>query len=302
MADLIRVESIAQAHEMFQIGKPKHPLVTVIYHNTPHMNRDYGDFRYAIDLYQIALKDLHKGQFGYGRSSYDFEEGVMVFTGPGQVLTAGKVDYKPESKGWVLFFHPDLIRKSHLGTHIHEYNFFSYEVNEALHLSDEEKNSLTALVKQIDKELNQNLDKHSQKLIISNIELLLDYCTRYYDRQFLTRTNLNKDIVIQLDRLLRSYYQSDQPLEKGVPTVAFCGEQLHLSPKYLSDLLKKETGNNAQQHIQKFLINKAKTQLLGTGDPISQIAYSLGFEYPQHFSKLFKNKTGMSPAEYRSLN
>ena len=188
MNDLIRIESISQAHEMFQIEKPKHPLVSVVYHNHEKMTRDFGNLRYAIDLYQIALKDGHRGQMRYGRSSYDFEEGVMVFTEPGQVLSAGKVEYKPESKGWILLFHSDLIRKAPLGTHIEDYSFFSYEVNEALHLSEDEKTSLTELVKKIEKEINQNLDKHSQKLIVSNIELLLDYCTRYYDRQFLTRS------------------------------------------------------------------------------------------------------------------
>ena len=302
MDNLIRVESIRQVHELFQLGKPKHPLVSVIYHNNSEMKRNWGGYRYAVDLYQIAMKDGHKGQINYGRSSYDFQEGVMIFVGPGQVISPGKSEYIPVNRGWTLVFHPDLIRKSPLGKHMGDYSFFSYEVNEALHLSEDEKETLFQVVEKIEKEYRQNLDKHSQKLIVSNIELLLDYCNRYYDRQFISRTDLHKDVVIQFEQLLNSYYQSNNPEELGLPTVAYCGDALHLSPKYLSDLLKKETGHNAQQHIQRFLIDKAKTQLLGTNTPISQIAYSLGFDYPQHFSKLFKNKTGMSPANYRNLN
>jgi AraC-like DNA-binding protein len=161
---------------------------------------------------------------------------------------------------------------------------------------------ITELTDKIVREFSQNIDKHSQKLIISNIELILDYSTRYYDRQFYTRSNLNKDIVTRFEALLKDYYHSDKPLEQGIPSVKYCGTALNMSSNYLSDLLKKETGRNAQEHIHYYLIDKAKTRLLNSGESISQIAYGLGFEYPQHFSKVFKAKTGMSPAEYRDMN
>jgi AraC-like DNA-binding protein len=175
-------------------------------------------------------------------------------------------------------------------------------VNEALHLSDAEKGSIGEIIDKIQREISQNIDKHSQKLIISNIELLLDYCTRYYDRQFYTRTNQSSDFVGKFEKYLKDYFGSDQPAERGIPTVKSCGEVMGMSSNYLSDLLKKETGINAHEHIHNALINRAKTDLLSSADSVGQIAYGLGFEYPQHFSKLFKKKTGMSPKEYRSMN
>ena len=226
----------------------------------------------------------------------------MILTGPGQVITMSETIITEETGGWSLYFHRDLIRKSDLGRKIDKYNFFSYEANEALHLSEDEKEILTDCIHKIEKEITQNIDKHSQNLIISNIELLLNYCTRFYDRQFYTRTNMNKDIVTKFEKLLSDYYDSELQLENGVPTVKYCAEKLNHSANYLSDLLKKETGRNAMDHIHFFVIEKAKTILLNSQDTVSEIAYDLGFEYPQSFGKLFKNKTGISPARYRSLN
>ena len=201
-----------------------------------------------------------------------------------------------------LLFHPDLIRKTELGNKIDRYSFFDYATNEALHVSDDEKTSVTEIVNKIEKEYNNNIDAHSQTLIISNLELLLNYCTRYYDRQFYTRTNFNKDLVSQFEQFLKNYYQSDKPIEIGFPTVQYCGHSLNMSPKYLSDLLRKETGRNTQDHIHQFVIDKAKTILLNSNKSVSEIAYELGFEYPQYFSKMFKKKTAMSPIEFRNLN
>lgn len=302
MTELIIIKTITEAHQLLGLEKPKHPLVSVFHHGDEKMKHDYGDIRCALDLYNVGLKEGMIGSMGYGRNSYDFQEGTMMFSGPGQVLTPPEGKHPKDPKGWTLLFHPDLIRKSELGKTIDDYSFFSYDVHEALHLSDDEKKSLTELVSKIEKEINQNIDRHSQKLIVSNIELLLDYCTRYYDRQFYTRTNLNKDIVTKFEHLLKDYYHSDKPFEMGIPTVQYCGRELCKSPNYLSDLLKKETGRNAQEHIHYYLIDRAKTKLLSSTGSISQIAYDLGFEYPQHFSKLFKSKTGKSPAEYRNLN
>ena len=302
MSDLIKVETITQVHEYFGLDKPKHPLVTVISHDKLNFYPEHNNMRVALDLYQVTIKDCGEGSIGYGRNSYDFQEGTMMFMQPGQVITVGDWSEEETVNGITLMFHPDLIRKSQLGKHIDDYTFFSYDVHEALHLSDDEKKSIIELMHKIEKEYSLNIDKHSQKLIVSTIELLLDYCNRYYDRQFYTRTNLNKDVVTKFEQLLKDYYKSGKLLETGIPSVAYCGTELNMSPNYLSDMLKKETGRNAQEHIHFFVIDKAKTQLLSSSESISQIAYGLGFEYPQHFSKIFKAKTGMSPAEYRNLN
>jgi AraC-like DNA-binding protein len=304
MQEILRVKSITQAQEMFGLEKPKHPLVMVYNHDNLKYPEEFAGKQVAIDLYQVTYKMCSVGSFGYGRNNYDFEEGTMIFTKPGQVLSFQDWNQiKGDSTGgWSLFFHPDLIRKSELGKHIDNYSFFSYDVHEALHLSDNEKKTIKDLVDKIQVEYSMNIDKHTQKLIVANIELLLDYCTRYYDRQFYTRENLNKDMVSKFEGLLKEYYDSGKALELGVPSVKYCGTELNMSSNYLSDLLKKETGRNAQEHIHYYVVDKAKTILLSSTETVSQIAYELGFEYPQHFSKVFKKKTGMSPAEYRGVN
>ncbi len=302
MKDIIRLKTISESHDAMGLKKPKHPLVSVFMHKDFKPKKELGNVKLSFDFYQVILKKCNEGSFQYGRNSYDFKEGTMIFTSPGQVVSFDNISKEHEPKGWTLAFHPDLIRKSELGKNIDNYSFFSYDVHEALHLSDEEKQTIKDLLEKIIKEYSQNIDKHSQKLIISNIELMLDYCTRYYDRQFYVRTNLNSDVVSSFERLLKDYYRSERPLDLGIPTVSYCGTELGMSPNYLSDLLKKETGRNAQEHIHHYVVEKAKTSLLSTTDSISQIAYELGFEYPQHFSKLFKKKTSISPAEYRSVN
>ncbi|MEZ4776611.1 MAG: helix-turn-helix domain-containing protein [Bacteroidia bacterium] len=303
MKDLQLIQTVTEAHMILGVKKPKHPLVSVIPQNELHHIPQEIGFRVRVDLFQIWMKEGVECEIGYGRNSYDFGEGTLAFMKAGQVLThTGVPNNTQNGKGWLLLFHPDLIRKSELGKKIHTYTFFDYEVSEALHVSEEERKSLTEIVKKIEKELSLNLDKHSQGLIVSNIELLLNYCARYYDRQFYTRSNLNQDLASKFENLLRDYYNSQKPAESGLPTVKYCGEQMNMSSHYLSDLLKKETGRNAQEHIHHFVIDKAKTMLLGSTEPVSQIAYGLGFEYPQHFTKLFKAKTGMSPVEYKSLN
>ena len=302
MKELINVKSISQAHEIFGLNRPKHPLVSVYKHKDIDINSIPKGVRFSLDLYHIIFKVGHSGSLQYGRNSYDFQDGTIIFTAPGQVITSGGLENYNKPQGWSLLFHPDLIRKSELGENIKKYSFFSYDVHEALHVSEDEKQNIAELAKKIVKEYTQNIDKHSQNLIVSNIQLMPDYCTRYYDRQFYIRTNLNKDIVSKFEQLINNYFISDKPLEMGIPTVTYFGRELNMSPKYLSDMLKKETGKNAQEHIHYYLVENAKTRLLGTTEPISQIAFSLGFEYPQHFSKIFKSKTGMSPGEYRNMN
>ena len=304
MSKSYTINSISQAHQAVGLPKPKHPLVSVVKAKDYKPTMSFKGLKIINNLYQITLKDTGCGNMMYGKNSYDYQEGTLVFTSPGQVsIVDGEVPLQNENnKGWTLAFHPDLIRKSNLATKIQTYSFFSYDVNEALHLSEEETKTIEELLDKIEKEYSQNLDRHSQNLIISNIELLLDYCTRFYDRQFYTRSNLNVDVISKFEKLLKQYYNTNTNYEIGIPNVKFCAEKLNLSPNYLSDLLKKETGKTAQEHIHLFIIEKAKNKLLSSSDSISEIGYALGFEYPQHFSNLFKAKTGYSPSEYRTLN
>jgi len=302
MNKIIKIESITQVHDFFQLSRPKHPLVSVLPINDDITNYDYGDSSYVFGFYQISLKLGMSGSLSYGRNSYDFQEGTMTFIRPNQtVRIENSQDYHGAS-GWTLLFHPDLIRKSELGKMISNYSFFHYETNEALHVSDDEKQALTELVFKIEQEYNQHIDKHSQELIISNIDLLLKYCKRYYDRQFYTRTNLNKDFVAKFESVILDYFNAEMGREAGVLTVSYCATKMNMSANYLGDLIKNETGISAKEHIQNFIVEKAKTKILATRKSISEIAYDFGFEYPQSFNKLFKAKTGYTPTQYRSLN
>lgn len=300
MKEILKIDSISDVHDFFELGKPKHPLISVLRMNKGLESMEIEKFKYSIGLYQISLKDNCSYTISnYGRNSYDFKEGSMIFTAPNQVLEFEKQNINTEDTGWSILFHPDLIRKSELGKNIDHFSFFSYASNEALHISDEERKTISEITEKIEKEFTGTIDAHSQTLLISNLELLLNYCVRFYDRQFYTRTNLNKDIASQFELLLKDYYTANKQLEIGIPTVNYCGNALHMSPKYLSDLLKKETGKSTQDHIHNFIIEKAKNKLLNSNQSASEIAYNLGFEYPQYFSKIFKKKTAMSPKEFR---
>lgn len=303
MKNLTTLNSIADVHRYFSLEKPRHPLITVLRAGKEIHELEVENLRYVLGLYQIGLKiNCPYVIVNYGRSRYDFQEGTMIFTAPNQVLEYRRSEETSDDSSWLLLFHPDLIRQSELGQKIDQYSFFDYAVNEALHLSHDEQQTVTSIVEKIEREYNGNIDAHSQTLMISNIELLLNYCTRFYDRQFYTRSHSNKDIVVKFEQLLKQYYQSDKPAELGVPTVQYCGQALNISPKYLSDLLRKETGQSAQDHIHDFIINKAKTTLLHSKANVSEVAYDLGFEYPQYFSKLFKQKTQLTPSAFRSLS
>ncbi|GEQ85002.1 AraC family transcriptional regulator [Patiriisocius marinistellae] len=304
MKEIVKLNNISEVHDYFGLEKPKHPLISILRVSNALKDIEVENFKYALNLYQIGLKD--NCQFtitNYGRNSYDYQEGSIVFTAPNQVLEFERQNVNREDTGWSIVFHQDLIRKSELGKKIDKFSFFEYASNEALHLSDQERQTITEISEKIEKEFSSNIDAHSQTLIISNLELLLNYCVRFYDRQFYTRTNLNQDIASQFEQLLKSYYIENRQLDLGIPSVKYCGEALNMSPKYLSDLLKKETGQSTQDHIHKYIIDKAKIRLLNSTKSASEIAYDLGFGYPQHFSKLFKKKTTMSPNTFRqSLN
>ncbi|PWV56349.1 helix-turn-helix protein [Chitinophaga sp. S165] len=264
----------------------------------PHDQFEPGVF-YKMSFYVIACKRF-KGEITYGRSKYDFEEGSMMFTAPDQVVSSGPAVEMEE--GWALFFHPDLLSGTELERKMSSYSFFRYEANEALHISEEENLILKDCIEKIKREYSLNIDKHTQGLIVSNIELLLNYCNRFYDRQFITRAKANNDIVSRFERLLADYFSQGSLIESGLPDVKYFSSRLHLSPNYLSDLLSKHTGKTTQEHIHLQLVEKAKSLLWETSKSISEIAYDLGFEHPSHFTKIFKTKTGKSPKEYRSLS
>jgi AraC-like DNA-binding protein len=281
-----------------------HPLVSVIDFSkaNPRSWDGQKNVRINYGMYCIFLKDVKCGDLKYGRNYYDYQEGTLVFVAPGQVVeieTDGKV-YQP--KGHALVFHPDLLRGTSLAKAIQDYNFFSYNANEALHLSERERQIVMDCFSKIDNELHQNIDKHSKKLIASNIELFLNYCDRFYDRQFITRDNVNKGILEKFEDLLNGYFTSDKPQKFGLPSVAYFAEELHLSANYFGDLIKKETGKTAKEYIQNKIIDLAKNMTFETGKTVNEIAYDLGFKYPQHFTRLFKQRVGCTPNEYKSLN
>ncbi|MFT5834610.1 MAG: AraC-like DNA-binding protein [Cognaticolwellia sp.] len=295
---IIHQKSISQLQEGMNLGKPTHPLITIIDTAKLAYGEELVDIKITSNLYCIALKDKSCG-LDYGRNHYDFEEGALMFTAPNQVIKLNKPQALGEVEGWMLYFHPDLIRNTTLGSKIDNYSFFSYVISEALHLSEQEQNTLSNCINMINDEISERIDNHSQQVLVANIELLLNYCSRYYERQFNTRSAQNKDIVSKVESLLKAYYKSDKMLEIGPPTISYLAEACFLSPSYLSDVLKKETGKTAKNHINDFLVDKAKTLLLSSTDTISRIAYTLGFNYPHYFSRLFKQKTGLTPQEYR---
>lgn len=301
MKPIINLKNISDLNNFVKI-KTKHPLVAVVDFSKADEFIESGT-RLSANFYSLMFKNYCANQIKYGRQSIDFQEGSLICIAPKQVLTMdSEIEKKADMMGWGLFFHPDLIRNTSLSDRINEYTFFSYEMTEALHLSDKEKQILFDCVQNIENELQENIDNYSQTLIVSNIELLLNYCSRYYGRQFITRKHSNSTIVSQVEKLLKQYYETSEIKETGLPSVNFLARNVNLSASYLSDLLKKETGMNAQDHIHYYLIESAKNTLLNTDNSISEIAYSLGFDYPQYFSKLFKSKTGQTPVEYRKLN
>lgn len=294
--EMIRVETIAKSHRLIGIEKPKHPLFSIQrFEDIEQVSID-NRARLIFDFYQIVLKKDCPGKLQYGQTIFDFDEGVMSFFAPRQVSIIEPGEILPKS-GWLLNIHPDFLRTFTLGQKIKDYGFFEYTVNEALILSADEEESIEIIFQQIEKEYNLPIDNFSQDVVVSNIDLLLTYSNRYYHRQFITRKTSNSDLLSRTDLLLNAYFED--PNHQGLPTAAFLASQLNLSAKYLSDCLKQLTGQTTQQLIHEKLIAFAKDMLTTTELSISEIAYLLGFEYPQSFSKLFKNKTSQTPVEYR---
>lgn len=292
------INSISDLHKVLSLPKPEHPLVSMI--NLEEL-RDTclalpGSFVYQ--FYSICIKKNFKGKLKYGQNYYDFDEGVMTFFSPAQVISTEVTDERALS-GWWLIVHPDFVRNYPLAKKMTAYGFFSYAVNEALHLSEKEEAMLSTIMQQIQQEYHSAIDIFSQDVMVSHIELLLNYCNRFYNRQFITRKHASHDLLIKLDGLLSDYFNSEQVQKMGIPSVQYIADQLHVSPNYLSDMLRTLTGQSTQQHIHNKLIEKAKETLTTTSLSVSEIAYQLGFEYPQSFSKLFKSKTRVSPLAFR---
>ncbi|HLZ89724.1 MAG TPA: helix-turn-helix domain-containing protein [Puia sp.] len=298
MEKVLRIDAVSE-HDKFYHQENLHPLVSVIDFTgkTPEIYASKMNFGF----YAVYLKDVQCGDIKYGRNTYDYQDRTLVFVAPGQIINVNiNKDYKPQ--GYALLFHPDLIHGTPLGRHMDDYTFFSYESREALHLSEKERKIVLDCFSKIKYELEQGTDKHSKMLIASNIELFLNYCIRFYDRQFITRTDANRGNLEKFEHLLSDYFHSDKPQTIGLPTVSYCAEQLHLSSNYFGDMVKKATGKTALEYIQLKVIEVAKEKVLDAGRSISEIAYELGFKYPQHFTRVFKNGTGYTPNEYRHLN
>lgn len=304
MEEFLKIKSISQLHQLLGYDKPKHPLVTVIDYSKLKPSKEHFDIKIVTDFYIISLKDTAPKSLQYGRQYYDFEEGTMMFVSPNQVFSISESDEGDTThyKGWGLYFHPDLIVGTSLFNRMHGFTFFSYSVNEALHVSDDEKTTLKSIIDTIEKECSSNLDGYSHDVIVTAIEQLLNYSQRFYGRQFITRQKSNNDLVTKFELLLKNYFNHDTLIDKGLPGVEYFANALHLSPGYLSDVLKKETGKTTKDFIQNEVLEQAKYKLLNSNATVNEIAYSLGFEYPQYFNRLFKSKTGMTPLAYRQLN
>lgn len=298
MEEVTRIDTVRQYNDYVGVDT-LHPLISVINFNEVPAIIHY---RHYIGIYAVFFKNIKCGNIIYGCRNYDYQDGTLVFLSPGQVYGIDSNGVAVTPSGYGLVFHPDLIRGTHLGKTINDYNFFSYEVNEALHLSKKERKTIIDSFEKISAEINQNIDKHSKTLIVSNIELFLNYCMRFYDRQFITRSHENKDILVRFENLLVDYFKSGKAAQLGLPSVAYCASELNLSPNYFGDLIKKESGNTALDYIQTKMIDEAKTRLFDHSKTLSVIAEDLGFKYQQHFTRIFKQKTGMTPNEYRSSN
>jgi AraC family transcriptional activator of pobA len=292
-----RFDSLSRLHKALGIPAPMHPLVSLVNNAAGNIPLERLPNPHILNFYKISYKMNFQGKFNYGQHYYDFDEGGMFFVSPNQI-TGGHPPLSDQS-GYTLLFHPDLLLGYELAKKIKEYGFFSYSIHEALHVSEKEKTTMISVFKGIEEELTGRIDNFSQDVVITQIELLLNYCNRFYSRQFITRKVVSSHILQKVDDLLHAYFQSPQTKKQGLPSVQFLSEQLNVSASYLSDMLRSLTGQNAQQHIHNHLLEKAKEQLSTSDASISEIAYELGFEHPQSFSKLFKLKTSVSPLDFR---
>jgi AraC family transcriptional regulator, transcriptional activator of pobA len=294
--NFLKLESLTEIHKIFGLPMPTHPMISLITIEDIKILTNKLPQSIVLNFYKIAYKTSLHSRAKYGQNYYDFGEGGLVFTAPNQPFETP--DDSPNS-GYILLIHPDFLLSYPLSNKIKHYGYFSYSANEALHLSEKEKITIITIFKIIEDEINGRIDDFSQDVIISQIELLLNYSNRFYKRQFITRKSASKNLLVKLEEILDNYYNDEKLLPEGIPTVQFISELLNISPSYLSDMLRSLTGQNAQQHIHNKLVEKAKEKLSTSDFSVSEIAYQLGFDYPQSFSRLFKTKTNLSPLEFR---
>ncbi len=296
-----RIKTIQEFHSLRGLPKPEHPMISLVDYSQVHHSASENHTGWVQDFYTIGLKRDVKGKFRYGQQQYDFDEGLLSFIAPGQVFGMEAVEYGPGEgpSGWLLLFHPDFLWNTPLAKQIKKYKFFGYSVHESLFLSENEEVTIQGILKQIEQEYHSNIDGFSQGIILAQIELLLNYADRFYNRQFITRKISNNGVLERFEEVLGEYLKGDL-IEKGLPSVEFLSQELNMSPNYLGSLLKSLTGESTQQHIHNKLIERAKEQLSTTELSVSEIAYALGFGHPQSFSKLFKAKTRQSPLEFRA--
>lgn len=296
-----RIKSISEFHRLRGLPKPEHPLISVVDYSAVQRPADISEVNWVLDFYQVSLKRGMNGLLKYGQQKYDFDEGVMFFISPNQVFRIETEEKTLEEKsGWMLLIHPDFLWNTSLASTIKHYDFFDYSVSEALFLSEKEEKTVNRIIDSIRQEYQANIDKFSQNIIVSHIETLLSYSERFYERQFITRKITNHQMLSRMENLLNDYFSSNSLAIKGLPTVQLIAEELHVSPNYLSRLLKTLSGQSTQQFIHDKVIEKAKEMLSTTSLSISEIAFGLGFEHPQSFTKLFKNKTKLSPTLFRA--
>jgi AraC family transcriptional activator of pobA len=295
--DISYFKNISELTRYLGEPAPSHPLIALMDYSNIEVDKFEKGTKISLDFYKISFKNKFSGQVKYGQGYYDFDEGGLAFLKPNQIVVSS--NNADSYEGYALYFHPDFIRNYTLGHTINHYGFFSYDVSEALFLSIKEKHTIENLFSTIANELENNIDQFSQDVLVSQIELLLNYSNRFYNRQFITRKTVNHEIITKLDSLLDEYFKKDSGLEKGLPSVQYASTQLHLSQRYLSDMLRSLTGQNTQQYIQNKIVEQSKDWLSSTTFSVAEIAYKLGFEHPQSFSKLFKTKTKLSPLEFR---
>jgi len=296
---LHKFDSLSDAHRAFGLPKPVHPLISLINGTSDQLEVTRPTGPHVLNFYKISYRPKLSGKLKYGQDYYDFDEGGLLFAAPNQVVGSHSDEDFRECSVYTLLIHPDFLWNYPLAKKIKTYGFFSYSANEALHLSESEKATIISIFKIMEEELNSRIDDFSQDVMISQIELLLNYANRFYKRQFITRKAVSSDLLQKLEEVLDEYFNNAKSLTQGIPTVQYLSEKLNISPSYLSDMLRSLTGQNAQQHIHHKLIEKAKEKLSTTSLSVSEVAYELGFEHPQSFSKLFKTKTNLSPLEFR---
>jgi len=297
----IRIKTLSEFHKLRGLPRPEHPLISIVKMEEITVPPSSNETSIAFDFYFISLKRVKNATYKYGQNDYDFREGILFFMSPNQVLGINSETYTEKPSGWVMLIHPDFLWNTSLAKNIKKYEYFDYSANEALFLSEKEEITINNIVENIRQEYHSNIDKFSKQIIITHLENFLSYAERFYNRQFITREKGNHMVLERLEKILTDYFNSENITTKGVPTVQYISEQLNISPNYLRGLLNMLTGQSTQQHIHEKLIEKAKEKLSTTDLSVGEIAYELGFEHPQSFSKLFKTKTNLSPIEFRQL-